>query len=293
MFVHFIFEPTFTLERLQIIFKFYKSQNTMKKIFTFGMALILALTANLSFGQTTALNFNREDCNGNMQHLFADLDAGNAVIIEFFMQNCGSCITAGNRLESMKSNLLAQYPGKIKSYAIGFNNTYSCASNVNWVTTNNFTSIPMDSGAVQVAYYGGMGMPTIVILGGGSSHSVLGTPYVGFTTSDTSTMAADIRAFLNPASGIDDINSFAKAVTIFPNPTSDLVNVSFEVKTSGKLAIDILDITGKQVSSIFNESISSGAFTKSFSSSTLANGYYLIRVSYNGNTTNYPLNIAH
>ena len=31
-------------------------------------------------------------------------------------------------------------------------------------------------------------MPTIVILGGGTNHAVLGSPYVGFATSDTITI---------------------------------------------------------------------------------------------------------
>ena len=257
------------------------------------IAGILIGLSTFSFAQTTAMNFNRPDCNGNMRHLFDDLDAGNAVIIEFFMQSCSSCIEAGDALEAMKTDLLAQFPGKIKSYAIGYNNTYSCSSNANWVSSNSYTSIPMDSGATQVAYYGGMGMPTIVILGGGTAHSVLGNPYDGFDISDTATMASDIRAFLNPSSGMHNVKSGIEAFQFYPHPSNDLINLSGNIIENSQLKIDIIDITGKQVAALINEKVNAGFFKKSFSSSSLPNGSYLIRVNINETVTNYKLSIVH
>src|SRR5436190_12402066 len=145
------------------------------------ISFVLLFAAITAFAQTTALNFNRKDCNGVDRHLFADLDSGKAVILEYFMINCAPCPAAGIKLEAMKANLLTQYTGKVISYAIAFNNTYTQTQVKNWVTGNGFSMIPMDSGAAQVAYYGGMGMPTIVILGGKTTHSVLGSPYIGFS----------------------------------------------------------------------------------------------------------------
>ena len=163
----------------------------------FVLTLILAsLLTTQTSAQTTAINFNRNDCNGNAQNLFSELNAGKAVIIEYFMTSCAPCPAAGQVLEVMKANLLSQYPGKIKSYAIAFNNTYSCSTVINWVNTYSFTSVPMDSGATQVATYGGMGMPTIIIAGG-VNHQLLGAPYIGFVNGDTTQMASNIRAFLN------------------------------------------------------------------------------------------------
>ena len=263
------------------------------KFASFIIAGLLISLSTFSYAQTTAMNFNRPDCNGNMQHLFDDLDAGNAVIIEFFMQSCASCVTAGDKLEAMKTDLLAEFPGKIKSYAIGYNNTYNCASNANWVSSNSYTSIPMDSGATQVAYYGGMGMPTIVILGGGTAHSVLGNPYNGFVTSDTATMASDIRTFLNPSTGINSVKSGIEAFQFYPNPSNDLINLTGNIKENSQLKIDIIDITGKQVAVLLNEKANAGFFKKSFSSSSLPNGSYLIRVNMNDSVTNYKLSIVH
>jgi hypothetical protein len=253
-------------------------KNTFTKI-ALGIALLFA--SQLGKSQTTAMDFNRLDCNGNMQHLFADLDAGNAVILEFFMQNCNPCIVAAGKLEAMKADLLAEFPGKIKGYAIGFNNSYSCASNINWVTTNNVTSIPMDSGATQVAYYGGMGMPTIVILGGGTNHAVLGSPYVGFATSDTITMAADIRNFLNTTTGISTIALTANTFEVYPNPANGLLNFRCNFSAQADLSLQIMDLTGKTLLTVNEKNIAAGEFTLSLNTAELAAGTYLIKATVN------------
>ncbi len=257
-------------------------------ILGFGLSVVSAS----AYAQTTAMDFQRMDCNGNMQHLFADLDAGNAVILEFFMQNCTPCITAGNKLEAMKADLLTEFPGKIKSYATGFTNNYTCLSNANWVTNNGFTSIPMDSGATQVAYYGGMGMPTIVILGGGTNHSVLGSPYVGFTTSDTTQMAADIRGFLNTATGITNSTKFENGISIYPNPSNGLVNFSYDVTEAGNLTVEVTDLTGRKVMQWMNQVVPTGKVVRTFNTADIAAGSYVIKASMNGTQSSHRFTVV-
>ncbi|MBK9450819.1 MAG: T9SS type A sorting domain-containing protein [Bacteroidetes bacterium] len=266
----------------------------MKKgIIALVLGFALSLLGSSGFAQTTAMDFEGVDCNGNMHHLFADLDAGNAVILEFFMNNCSPCVTAGTKLEALKADLLAEYPGMIKSYAFGFNNTYSCTTINNWVNNNGFSSAPMDSGAAQVAYYGGMGMPTIVILGGGSNHSVLGSPYIGFSTSDTTQMASDIRGFLNTATGIQVQNDPLETVSVFPNPSQDRIQLNVNVTAAGNLRIEMLDLTGRQVRVLCDEVVGVGTFTQSFSTSTLASGSYMIKMNASGNLTNRKVSVVH
>lgn len=262
------------------------------KIITLTLALVSLFSAQFAKAQTTAMDFTMVDCNGGGPHnLFSDLNSGKAVIIEFFMTSCSSCVTAGQKLESMKTNLLAQYPGKIKSYAFGFNNTYSCATVNNWVNTNGFTSIPSDSGATQVAYYGGMGMPTIVILGG-TNHAVLGSPYVGFTTSDTTTMAGDIRNYLNSAVGINEKNNVVSNLNVYPNPASTEFKISTSISKTTHLIIDVLDITGRVVLKAFDENVEVGDFYKTVNTSDLALGNYIVRVNAGGSISQQKLTIV-
>ena len=254
----------------------------MRRIFYVIVCVVFTLTiSNPSKAQTTAMNFDIVDCNGNPHNLFSDLDAGKAVIIEFFMTSCGSCITAAALLEDMKANLSAEFPGMIKAYAIGYNNTYDCTTVNNWVTTNGVTSNPSDSGATQVAYYGGMGMPTIVILGGGTSHSVLGTPFIGIVPGDTATMANDIRDFLNGV-GISESNKLINDLNTFPNPVSDVLTLSFNLKENSDIKIDIVDLTGRIVIGGTKISYPSGKINSVVNMSELSTGNYAVKISVNG-----------
>jgi hypothetical protein len=261
------------------------------KIYTLVFS-VMAITASVSGkAQTTATNYDFIDCNGNSQSIFADLDAGKALILEFFMTSCSPCITAGQTLEAMKADLLAEFPGMIKAYAFGYTNSYSCSAINSWVTANGITSIPADSGAYQVAYYGGMGMPTIVILGGGTSHAVLGSPYLSYTTADTAIMANDIRNFLNPSSVAD--NSAVSNLNLFPNPANDQVNISFETSGTSDVIISLLDISGRLVSNIAEKKDQIGKIVESVNISQLAEGFYIVKIEANGLTTQQKLNIVH
>lgn len=264
----------------------------MKQIATYLFCAAITFFAQSSNAQTTAMDFNIVDCNGTPHHLYSDLDAGKAVIIEFFMNSCSPCVTAGQHLEAMKADLLAEYPGKIKAYTFAFNNTYTCTTVNNWITNNGFTSVPSDSGAAQVAYYGGMGMPTIVILGGGTNHAVLGSPYIGFSTSDTTTMAADIRNFLNTSS-INEEKNILSGLTAYPNPANQEVKVFFSLAQSSDIMIDVVDLTGRVVKVVMNEKEQKGEIVKTVNTADLAKGSYMLRVVANGMISQQKLTIIH
>jgi hypothetical protein len=263
----------------------------MRKTFTtFFIALASLCAATSTQAQSTAMDFNCIDCNGNWQHLYADLDAGNVVILEYFMTNCSPCVTAGNYLEQMKADLLAEFPGKIKAYSIGFTNSYSCTSINNWVNNNGFTSIPVDSGGAQVAYYGGMGMPTIVIAAG-SNHDILGVPYIGFTPSDTAVMAYDIRAFLGTPTAVSSIMRDSY-VRFFPNPANDYIHLDLYTHLEGDLDVDVMDVMGKQVASLLHEKIQ-GEYEKTLNVSQLAPGTYFLRVNLGGSMSSHKITVVH
>ncbi len=263
------------------------------KIATLVFTFISMLTSQISRAQMTAMDFTMVDCNASATHnLYSDLNSGKVVIIEFFMTSCSSCIVAGQTLEAMKTKLLSQYPGKIKAYAFGFNNTYSCTTVNNWLTTNSITSVPSDSGAAQVAYYGGMGMPTIVIAAG-TNHKLLGSPYIGFTNSDTTGMATNIRNFLNGPTSVNEFNSNISELNIFPNPTSNEIKITFNLTESSNTIIEIMDITGRVVKTFLNEKMSNGNFTKTFNVSNMDNGNYFININTNGFISRKKISIIH
>ncbi|CAN5390771.1 hypothetical protein BH10BAC6_BH10BAC6_00770 [soil metagenome] len=253
--------------------------------------VVACLMVGTTFAQTqTVMNFQRADCSGKMHDLFADLDEGNVVIVEFFMQGCAPCISSGKKLETMRATLETSFPGKVKGYAIGFTDTYTCSSVASWVSSNGLTAIPMDSGAAMIKHYGGFGMPTVVICAGVNEHKVLGKVYIGMSTSDVPTMQADIRSYLmQSTTSVTEAANTSSSTRTYPNPASDVVSVDIS-DAPGATSIDVIDVTGAVVST---QRIAPGtASTTTFDVAALATGTYILMVRGGNNTLRTLVNIS-
>ena len=250
----------------------------MKKLFT--LFFIILGSAKISCAQTTAMDFNMSDCaGGKMHHLFDELDSGNAVIMEFFMDNCSPCIDAGKALEPMYQHLKTVCGNKIRFFQTAFNNTYSCQQVAKWTGNNGFPSVPFDSGAVQVAYYGGFGMPTVVVAAG-SAHQVLYLANQGFPAGDTVKIDSLIANFCAGGAGVNAIKNIF-SFNFFPKPTSDNFIVSFISNESGNLNMEIENILGRKVKLLVDEGIQAGEWSRTFPSSNLPKGIYFLRAHLN------------
>jgi hypothetical protein len=270
----------------------FSLRDMRKRITLLVLTFLLGFSVERAAAQMAAMDFQGMDCNGNMQHLFADLDAGNAVILEFFMDNCSPCVTVGNALEAMKTDLLIEFPGMVKGYSFGFNNTYTCTAVANWVNSHGYTTSPMDSGAAQVAYYGGFGMPTVVVLGGGTNRTVLGTPYTqGFSASDTGSVASLIRGFLGTPTAVANAAASLK-VTMFPNPANDRVQINIENATTEGVQVRLMDLAGHSIQ-VIDAAVSRSTSSISLSTTHIADGCYLVQVQTANGVSTQPLIIAH
>jgi hypothetical protein len=212
------------------------------RIQMFAVAM-LALAAVSAAQAQTVMNIQRPDCNGTMHDLFAELDAGNVVVLEFFMQGCAPCILSGKKLETMRSTLEASYPSRVKAYAIGYSDGYICASIASWVKANALTFIPMDSGAAMLKHYGGFGMPTVVICAGVNEHKILGKVYIGMSTNDVPTMRTDIANYLSQATTSVSEPQTTELARVYPNPATNVVSVDL-TSSNGTTTIDVVDATG-------------------------------------------------
>lgn len=261
----------------------------MTKSFLLSIALMFVITISKA---QTAMQFSGVDCNSNPVDLFADLDAGKAVILHFYMPSCGSCPPPAQKIQAMANKINAMYPGMVKGYAFPFQNSTTCTYSSSWVSSNSLSTLyaPMDSGATQVAYYGGFGMPTVVLLGG-TDHRVMFSTQ-SFSTSDTTIMRDSILNLLNGSTGIEGLSNTVSSFSMFPNPATDNVSINLDLKETSNLLISVTDITGKQVT-IISEEKQNGNVTKQFSTALLPNGNYFIRVQVNGNTTTQKLTINH
>lgn len=256
------------------------------------LSIALMFTVVISKAQTV-MQISGNDCNGTSHDLYADLDAGKAVLLHFFMPSCGACPPPAQKIQAMANHILATHPGMITAYAMPYNNSTTCTYTSSWVSTNGLSLyMPYDSGATQVANYGGFGMPTVVLLGGAAPNRRVMFVTQSFSTADTTVMRDSIMNMLMGTSGIYDLPSVVNSFSVYPNPASDNVSVNINLQETSNLLIDVTDISGKQVAIISNEK-QSGVVTKQFNTATLPNGNYFVRLQVNGKTATQKLTVSH
>ena len=206
----------------------------MTKTYTFICALALSGGAS---AQSTALDFTANDCDGVEHTLFSELEAGNAVIIDLVMMGCQPCVTASN---GIIGNVIPNTsdPSRVKFYSIGYTNSISCTQMNNWKNTNGFTHPVFAGMSAQTTYYGGMGMPTIVVLGGADHHVFYAE--LGYSSGDDNALITALDGAL-AATGIDQVT--AAQVTIGPNPATDVLTI-----TGGNWTrACVLDLQGREM----------------------------------------------
>lgn len=259
----------------------------MKKIFSILLAGIFSM--GIANAQSTAQDFTMSSCDGNTHSLFADhLDNGEVVIMEFFM-TCGSCAAAAAKLNPLQVGLETQYPGMTNFWVLAYTNAYSCTTVNNWKNTNAPNAVAFDSGAVQVAYYGGFGMPTTVVVAG-PSHQVIYSSNVDGLPGDT----ASIHDAINNYFATMGVESNAPVTfKAYPNPAVNVLNLEMNFTLGGQTEIDMVDMTGKVVKEIANENYTAGQYTLQVETGDVVNGIYFIRIANNGKTKQYKVSIKH
>ena len=271
----------------------YKTMNSItQKIVLVFCSFALSF---VSFGQpATAMDFNTSDCNGNPVHLFSDLDAGNAVVLFYYMPSCGTCPPHATEIQTMANSINSLYPGKVKAYSFPYQDVTDCLYSASWVINNNLPLYtPMINGAASLAYYGAFAMPTIVLLGG-NSHDVMMVLDQGFDVSDTIAMRDSILNLLNSSSSnINENKQVLSSLTIYPNPTSDLINVTFNLHIAANVLIEMTDVKGKRIFTSVEENVEKGIIKKEFNVSQIPNGIYFIKIEGEGITATEKVIVRH
>jgi hypothetical protein len=202
--------------------------------------------------QSTAMDWTRNDCDSSISHhLFDELDSGYVVQIDFDMiPNCVTCNASVQQLRPMLAGKHAQYPGRLRYYCVGYLNSYTCNQLRSWKNAQNVDGLVFAGGASEVAYYGGMGMPTIVVLGGGTAHKVYYTE-IGFQTSDTARIAQAIDSAMAESQQVSGINDEGKEerLSIYPNPANNLLHLSM-LKGNNPEMVSIENRIGEKVLSL-------------------------------------------
>jgi hypothetical protein len=117
----------------------------------------------------------------------------------------------------------------------------------------------------------------------------------GIKSSDLTTIGlADPNAImirLSPDSDLsveENENNFF-SVSMYPNPATDKVNVSYVLDRTSDVTVTITDLAGKAVSTTSQSSVSAGANAIALNTADLSNGVYVVSLTANNQTSTHKL----
>lgn len=193
--------------------------------------LIIGPQFSLNAQVETCINWIKEDCKtGIITELYDVLEDDVVVVQEYIMENCEPCITVGVVIKDILAEYEAAYPGKVVGYQTAHDDFLACEDVISWADSNGFTSTTLfDNGAAEIEYYGIMGMPTLLVLGG-DDHKIFYF-HLGLISSQITQKelkwAIDSALMENGVELISAINNHdLNLITISPNPASEKLFIS-------------------------------------------------------------------
>jgi hypothetical protein len=258
----------------------------MKKIIFFLVTVLFSLQVSAQ----TATNFNCNDCDGVNVDLFSKLDSGKVVVICWVMP-CSTCIPASKTSYNVAQSFHATYPGRVLFYLCDDYANTSCSSLNSWANSNSIpssaSSLRFSNTVIDMTHYGSTGMPKIVVVGG-ADHKVL---YNANGSVNATDLQSAINAGLN-ASAIHESDMLSSTLTIFPNPVTDALNLSFTIQESSTVNVEIYNNIGQKV---YNKVVTynSGVNNEVINTTKFANGNYFVKISNTDKSKTQQFTVSH
>jgi hypothetical protein len=189
--------------------------------------------------------------------------------MEFAMlPTCQPCIDAGKKIEIMKQSVGSAHPGKVEYFVFDFSGGHDCSVMYDWENSNGMHSTLIQHGETEVDYYGGMGMPTFVLVAG-AEHTILWLN-IGFTPSDTTVIKDKINAFYAATGTNSALNSVN--LSFSPNPVQTNLNITANDQGADIQQVHVFDLLGNEV---LSQKWMNGAVNKLEVKNLVKGSYYL------------------
>ena len=241
----------------------------MKKFLT---TVILAGLSLPGVAQT-ATNFTCNDCSGVSHTLFNELDAGKVIVLCWVMP-CASCTGPSLTTYNVVQSFQASHPGKVIMYVVDDYANTSCVSINSWSNSVGLINTTRFSNAtIKMSNYGIDGMPKIVVLGG-AGHTV-------FLNVNNSIKVADLQNAINSAisvTGIGEQQQDEAGLLVTPNPSNDQAEIEFSLSEPAEVSVDLLDLRGKVVKTLYIGRLSPGSHTVEARIEALPAARYVVRL---------------
>ncbi|MBK6610247.1 MAG: T9SS type A sorting domain-containing protein [Sphingobacteriales bacterium] len=237
------------------------------------LALILVAISYMGMAQT-ATDFTVDDCSGNSHNLFTELDAGKVVVLCWVMP-CPPCVGPSFTTYNVVQSYAQNYPNTVYMYLCDDYANTACASINSWANTNGLTNtIRFSNKDINMKDYGTTGMPKIVVVGG-ANHTV-------FYNANNSVDATDLQKAINTAltaTNINDVNSNASTLSVFPNPSGNFAEVKFSLTKTSDIALELFNIEGKFIQTIYSGKLDAGENKIKINLDAVSSGMYLVKFS--------------
>ncbi|MFN8255960.1 MAG: choice-of-anchor V domain-containing protein [Bacteroidales bacterium] len=91
----------------------------------------------------------------------------------------------------------------------------------------------------------------------------------------------------NTTVGIEDIIASKKAVKVYPNPTSDKINLKYKISINGLVEIKLYSLGGKNTSVLFSGNRTKGEYDENYSlnRAVISKGIYFLEIKANGKSS--------
>jgi PKD repeat protein len=121
-------------------------------------------------------------------------------------------------------------------------------------------------------------------------YATFGSYNVCLTASNAIGSSAPFCQTINVVNGINNID-FASSISMFPNPTSGLVNITLSGNNAIDFTVSVYNILGDQV--IATSDYKAGTTNVEFNTGTLADGVYLVKINSNQGSAVKRLVVSH
>lgn len=241
------------------------------------VTIILTLSVLTTQAQT-AVDFTANDCAGNSHNLFSELNSGKVIVIAWVMP-CDGCTLATQIAYGVVQNYAISNPGQVLMYVVDDYGDGDCFTMNHWVNDNNVPNVTAfcDS-TIRMTDYGGVGMPKIIVLGGGYNHGLYFNEN-NTAAEDSAGIQAAVDSALAGVTAVHNIAVSSPVVSVFPNPATNNVVITLSPSSSQNVLIDVYNELGQKVMLVFSGELSPGEHQIQFSVEGLAQGNYWMRIT--------------
>lgn len=247
----------------------------MKNKLIILLAILIYATGQAQAQFVVAENWTQTDCDGVDHNLYNTLDTGTVVVMEIVMLGgCMPCINTAHLIGPIIDTYNETYENRIHYYTFGFDDSYPCVDLLEWKTTNEITSnASFVEGAAIADYYGGMGMPTIVVVG--RTNHIAYFNQFGFVTGDTLEFEMALLYALGIVEPVNINTNSVNEMSCSPNPANTFLTIN---NASPDAQYFIYAINGELVFTVAN------LYENTINIEALNSGIYILKCIANGET---------